>query len=211
MEYVFENNNKLPELILASASPRRLNIFYSMGLAPLVLIPDVDEITGGQPGEVVKVNSLLKVRGVQKQCPRDSIIIGADTIVVKNGRILGKPRDEKEAIDMLSYLSGNMHEVYSGIALLNNRDGQEVSGYSITRVYFRNTTEAEIKDYVRFADPLDKAGAYGIQDCGSLLVERIEGNYGTVMGFSTVLFADLMRKINYSVWQFIERDGLRMK
>lgn len=200
----FDNALFLPELVLASASPRRLDIMYLLGLEPKVLVSNIKETAAGSAGQVVLENAKNKAYDVARACHKNSLVIGADTVVQRLDRILGKPQDAREAFKFLSFLSGAMHEVYSAIAILDNRNGKIVTGCSTTKVYFRKLTENDIKNYIEYAEPYDKAGAYGIQDLGTVLVDRIDGNYGTVMGFNPVLFADLLKEMGFNIWQFIE-------
>ncbi len=130
-----------------------------------------------------------KVRLPARSHP-DALIIGGDTVAVMAGRVLEKPRDETEASEMLNALSGNVHQVFSGLALA--REGECVSGVATARVLFRPLAPALIEDYVESGEPLDKAAAYGIMGYGSALVERIEGDYYAVVGLSVFTLFDLL-------------------
>lgn len=195
--------NVLPRLILASASPRRRNIINALGLKVQVSVSDIEEVFAGPPDQVVLTNAEKKARDVARKSPENFLVIGSDTVVFCRGKILGKPADEREALSTLSFLSGKMHEVYSAIAIIDNRKGKTVCDYSMTKVYFRELQDQEIGDYIKIDKPFDKAGAYGIQDRGALMVERIDGDYGTVMGFCPVLFGELMKRLGFDIWQFI--------
>ncbi|MBK9246824.1 MAG: septum formation inhibitor Maf [Ignavibacteria bacterium] len=180
-------------LILASTSPRRKHLLEQIGLQFSVQPSDVDEslITtdGAEPVEFVTRLALLKAQDVASRIHNQSIVIGADTIVVLNGQILGKPLDAHDAIRMLQSLSGNTHTVYTGIALIDSLTYRKVTAVQQTKVTFRLLNDSEIKDYVATGSPLDKAGSYGIQDdFGAVFVSHIEGCYYTIVGLPLELF-----------------------
>ena len=138
--------------------------------------------------------SRKKTENVAKKV-KDSLILGADTIVVLNGAILGKPKDGKDAFRMLKQLSGKEHKVYTGISLVDKDKGRVLSGYQLTKVKFNQLKDKEIKDYIDTGEPLDKAGAYGIQGMGNFLVEKIEGDLDNVIGLPLRKLEELLRKI----------------
>jgi len=181
-----------------------LDIMNLLGLAPRVVVSNIKETVKGMADQIVLDNAKSKALDVGQSCSKSALIIGADTVVQRLGRILGKPENANEAFEYLSFLSGEMHEVYSSIAILDKRNGKTAAGYTKTKVYFRRLSENDIKNYIKYAEPLDKAGAYGIQDMGTVLVDKIEGNYGTVVGFNPVLFTDLLKELGFNIWQFIE-------
>jgi septum formation protein len=168
-------------IILASASPRRKEILQTAGIEFEVRVAEVEEkITPGQsPEETVKDLARQKALAVAKANPQTTVI-GADTIVVLEGEILGKPRDWADAIKMLKSLSGKTHSVFTGVCLV--KDGEENRFFEETKVEFYNLSNEEIEAYVDTGEPMDKAGAYGIQGKGCLLVKRIEGDYFNVVG-----------------------------
>ena len=171
----------MPNLILASTSPRRLEILRRAGLEDLrVVPPEVEENIrpNASPEEAAAYWSREKALSVMSD--GDDVIVGADTVVWHDRRILGKPVGADEAREMLRQLSGDWHKVYTGVTVLHN--GQTRTEVEITRVLMRPLTEAQIDAYVRTGEPMDKAGAYGIQDRGALLVERVEGDFYNVMG-----------------------------
>ena len=168
------------QLILASASPRRQELLRLFHIPFLVRIADIDEAMdpGKPPFEEVARVSRLKALAV----PRDAedIVIAADTIVVCEGKVLGKPHSEKEAVQMLSLLSGRDHQVMTGCTLLR---GKEVRTFTeVTDLHFRPLSNKEIEHYVASGEPMDKAGAYGIQGGAALFCERMVGDYYNVMG-----------------------------
>ena len=143
---------------------------------------DCEEITipGERPEDTVKRLSEAKARRVAELEGGDAVVIGADTVVAIDGKILGKPADENEAAEMLRLLSGRTHRVYTGITVIGG--GKTVSEYVETEVRFYELTDSQIKRYIATGEPMDKAGAYGIQKYGSLLVEEIRGDYFNVVG-----------------------------
>ena len=171
------------DIILASQSPRRKELLGQMGLKGFRIIsPDVDETVEENlsPAQLVEELSLRKARAVAAEADEDDLIIAADTVVSLDGGILGKPSDEREAFAMLSALSGNRHRVYTGVTVL--KGNRAVTSHEETIVTFRELDGEEIMDYIETGEPMDKAGAYGIQGLGALLVSGIEGDYFNVMG-----------------------------
>jgi septum formation protein len=172
-------------IILASRSPRRIHLLHQIGLSFTVQESGVDEhISDGiAPEEVVRRLSLEKASRVAERL-HDGIVIGADTIVVLDGKILGKPSSKGEAISMLSQLGGKTHTVFTGFALIDVESQKSYVDYEKTEVTFRRLSIEEIECYVESGSPMDKAGAYGIQDdFGAVFVERINGCFYTVVGF----------------------------
>ena len=175
-----------PQIILASASPRRERLLREMGLRFLVVRPDdTEELSGGSAPDVVAMhNAQRKARAVAGRHP-DSMVIGADTIVVLAGKIFGKPRDRDDARHMLGQLAGQRHEVITGVCLVHRSLDTELVFADTTRVWMRPLQPAQIADYLARINPLDKAGAYAIQEHGEGIVERIDGSYHNVMGLPT--------------------------
>ncbi len=173
------------KIVLASASPRRKELLEQIGLPFTVEVSNVEEvITKTAPQEVVMELSAQKAMDVKKYQKEDCIVIGADTIVVydggKGGSILGKPKSEEEAFEMLNHLQGNVHQVYTGVTLCF---GEEVkSFYECTKVHVYQMTEEQIWNYIKTGEPMDKAGAYGIQGRFAAFVKGIEGDYNNVVG-----------------------------
>ena len=169
------------ETILASGSPRRRELLQYICPEYTVLPADIDETppAGTAPEAVGEVTARRKAEHVAKAHP-NALIIAADTVVVAEGEVLGKPVDAADAARMLRLLSGSEHRVYTGVCL--RCGGRERCFTQCTRVWFYPLTEAEIEAYLATGEPFDKAGAYGIQGYGCALVERIEGDYFNVMG-----------------------------
>ncbi|WP_083486138.1 Maf family protein [Alicyclobacillus ferrooxydans] len=177
----------MPKLILASSSPRRRELLSMLGLEFSIDVSDLDEVIeeGLAPSEVVRQLASQKAAAVAKRQPpetSDTLILAADTIVVLEGRILGKPADRNEAIEMLSRLQGNRHEVFTGVCLIHLPSGRVQSEFERTEVTMAPLLRSEIEHYVDTLEPMDKAGAYGIQGFGATIIEGITGDYFTVMG-----------------------------
>lgn len=171
----------MAELYLASQSPRRTELLTQVGIDHIVVSSTYEELNEGyeNPTEMVKAQALGKARcavGV----PDDGFVLGADTIVVLDGDVLGKPHNEDEARLMLQRLSGRVHSVITGVALLVK--GKERVFHNETKVYFKSLAPFEIESYIASGEPMDKAGAYGIQGKGALWVEKVEGSYTNVVG-----------------------------
>ncbi len=172
---------KLPKLVLASGSPRRSEIMNSVGWTFTKDIPDIDESErkGETPEAYVQRLAREKAAAVAASHP-DEIVLAADTTVVIDDQIIGKPQDLSDARRMLRMLSGNWHEVLTGIAVMD--DGKVEVGLQRTRVKFAEMTDAEIRFLADVGDPLDKAGAYAVQAQAALFIEGIEGDYWNVVG-----------------------------
>lgn len=171
------------DIILASNSPRRRELLGKMGLRGFrVAAPNVDETVEGNlhPARIVEELSLRKARAAAEKAGPDDLIIAADTVVALEGAVLGKPADERDAFSMLSALSGNRHDVYTGVTVLQG--DRAVTEHEATVVAFREVDPEEILGYIATGEPMDKAGAYGIQGLGALLVSGIQGDYCNVMG-----------------------------
>lgn len=181
-----------PRLVLASASPRRAEVLRRLGLAPEIRPAEVDEAVLPDETPEAHVDRLARAKAetVAAGLP-EALVVGGDTVVVLDGRILGKPGSEDEAVSILRSLSGRAHAVYSGVAV-RTPNGITVSGVERTVVRMRPFTPVEARDYVGTGEPMDKAGAYGIQGAGSALVAGIEGDYYAVVGFPVRLFVDLL-------------------
>ncbi len=172
------------DFILASQSPRRRKLLRQIGISFIPISPDVDEtITENlKPEELVEHLAVKKASSVASR-KSNALILGADTLVVSRGRIFGKPQDTSEAADMLRQLNGSTHIVCTGIALVHRESDRVMSEVESTMVTFGQLSETEISNYVKTGSPLDKAGAYGIQDdLGALFIDRIDGDYYNVVG-----------------------------
>jgi len=186
-------------IILASASPRRAELLTQIGVEFESVISNVEEwpLPDEAPPDYITRIARAKVVAVARQ--RDSgLVIGADTVVVLEGRLIGKPANETEAKGLLRQLSGRWHAVMTGVALYDIESRNEVADYDKTLVKFAQLTDREIDWYVKTHEPLDKAGAYGIQGLGGLFVDEIAGNYYNVVGLPIPLVYRLARRLGYS-------------
>lgn len=186
-------------IILASASPRRCQLLQQIGLEFKVIPAEVDEnITASSPQELVKILASQKAQRVANSNP-EALVIAADTIVVIDGEVLGKPKDEIQARLMLHMLSGRQHQVMTGLAVHSVDRDYRKTIVETTQVEFRSLTIDEIEAYIRTGEPFDKAGAYGIQERGALLVAGIEGCYFNVVGLPLNQLGLLLRELGVNV------------
>jgi septum formation protein len=187
-------------IILASASPRRNSLLRQFGV-PFKTVPaDVDERVraGEMPEQYAERLSLEKARAASDRAGK-GIVIAADTIVVLDDEILGKPSDERDALRMLSMLSGKTHRVITALTVMDNAAGKTLTRLSQTTVRFRRLSAEEIMSYVKTGEPLDKAGAYGIQEKGALLVSGIEGCYFNVVGLPISLLGEMLKEFGVNM------------
>ncbi|MFR4351487.1 MAG: Maf family protein [Roseburia sp.] len=204
------------EIILASASPRRKELLEQIGLTFAVCPAKGEEIVRAtEPSEVVRelasqkaqeIASMVKSYGeshAQWMTPQDIMVIGADTIVACAGKILGKPKDEADAFRMLSLLSGNTHAVYTGVCLVflgdSGRAGQ-ITFHERTNVQMRPMDEDEIRRYIATGEPMDKAGAYGIQGKCAIFIDKIDGDYNNVVGLPVAAIYRELKKLGIDLY-----------
>ncbi len=182
------------KIILASTSPRRFRLLKNLGLKISVVKSRVKEskFDVSNPEKLAKNLALAKAQEVARKA-REGIVIGADTVVVLGGKVLGKPKDEREAEGMLRKLSGRTHEVMTGLAVIDASTGRKTIDCVRTKVKFRRLPEEEISNYVATGEPLDKAGAYGIQGRAGVFVEKIEGCYYNVVGLPLARLAEILK------------------
>lgn len=185
-------------LVLASQSPRRNSLMRHVGFTFDTIVPNVDEDsvpTSMQPASYVEHLALLKASAASTACSDDAIVIGSDTTVVLDGVVLNKPVDAEDAFRMLRALSGRTHTVYTGLALVHASSLRQRISSRSTHVTFRDLGNEEIHAYISSGSPLDKAGAYGIQDdFGAMFVHRVEGCYYTIVGLPLELLYTELRK-----------------
>ena len=194
------------KLILASASPRRRELLTQVGVSFVIEVSDVEEVLDDTLSPELQVQSLAlqKAQAVATQ-HKDGLVLGADTVVVDAGSLLGKPQNTEEAAEMLRSLSGKWHQVMTAVALVDANDTKhEWTSVEITNVKFRDLTEDDIAAYVATGESMDKAGAYGIQGYGALLVERIEGCYNNVVGLPLQLVAKGLRNWGINLYEYKE-------
>ena len=183
------------KIILASQSPRRKELLERMGIKDFETIsPNVDESAfhGLPPEELVRRLSAEKAAAVAGKVGEDAVVIAADTVVALEGAVLGKPADELDAFKMLSALSGVRQQVYTGVTVC--RGGEKQTAHEVTDVTFRELSEREIEDYISTGEPMDKAGAYGIQGYGALLIQGISGDYYNVMGLPVCRLSGMLSR-----------------
>lgn len=187
----------MSRIILASASPRRRALLEALGVDFDIVISDADEskVARDVPVELyVQELALLKAAAVAKIMlkKRDAVIVAADTIVTLDDKILGKPKDESDAARILRSLSGREHAVYTGYCVMRTRDGKTVCDRVRTSVEFKKLTDEKIEKYIKSGEPMDKAGAYGIQGLGSMLISGIKGDYFNVVGLPVSALSDTL-------------------
>ncbi|RDY24045.1 septum formation inhibitor Maf [Romboutsia maritimum] len=181
-------------IILASASPRRKEILENTNMKFDTIKSEIDEVIleHEPPKSVVMRLAFEKCMDIASEYKND-LVIGADTIVVLDDVILGKPKDLDEAYEMISKLSGKTHQVITGISLINLVSNKKVLDYVVSNVKFKKLSQEDIKDYIQTNESLDKAGAYGIQGYGALLVEEIQGDYFNIVGLPISRLSDLLK------------------
>lgn len=193
--------------ILASGSPRRLELLRQIDVEPCVVIGNYDEAMNKEdPYATVVDNAVGKGLSVLKYCQKDDVVIAADTIVVMNNEILGKPINIDAAIEMLQTLSGRTHEVITGVAVFYKN--KKVVAVEKTAVTFRKLTDTEIQQYVATGEPMDKAGAYGIQGRGAILVDSISGCYNNVVGLPLTRLYTLFAELDVTLYDKLPNKGI---
>ncbi|WP_123041296.1 Maf family protein [Cohnella candidum] len=196
---------QVPTLILASSSPRRQELVRALGLPVSVRPSQADESTpeGWAPDRIVEELAHRKAKTVWENSlgtqDTPAIVIGSDTIVVIDGDVLGKPKDEADAIGMLTRLAGRSHEVFTGVCCIGLQDGKTSISHRRTVVRMRALSPDQIRRYVASGEPMDKAGAYGIQGLGAVLVDSLEGCYFNVVGLPLSLLAEQLEAFGVSV------------
>lgn len=181
------------KIVLASQSPRRRELLGRMGLEFVTQASKIDEsaFDGLEARELVATLSREKAQWIARQLDGETLVIGADTVVVRDGAALGKPKDAEDAVAMLLSLSGRDHQVCTGVTVC--RGDRVLTQVEETQVTFRDLTEAEVRQYVSTGEPMDKAGAYGIQGLGGLLVEGIRGDYSNVVGLPVCRLGQMLK------------------
>ncbi|GAA3660540.1 Maf family protein [Asaccharospora irregularis] len=193
-------------IILASASPRRKEILENTKLKFDIIKSDIDEIILEKEAPIQAVMRLAFEKSMDIASKNeDDLIIAADTVVVLDENILGKPKDKEEAYNMIRSLSGRTHEVITGISLVNLGLSKKIIDYVVSTVKFKELSDEDIKDYIHTNESLDKAGAYGIQGYGAMLVEKIEGDYFNIVGLPISKLSDLLKK-HFSINLFYGGD-----
>ncbi|EKD33365.1 MAG: hypothetical protein ACD_76C00044G0032 [uncultured bacterium] len=192
----------MKRIILASGSPRKKEILSKLGL-PFEVIPssyEEDMTAKSDQYELAKFLSLGKARDVAKQIDGAAIVIGADTFVSFDGKFLGKPKNENEARIMLEQLSGKTHEIITGVTLIDTSTCTEINEALVSKIMLRLISPDEIDGYIKTGEPLDKAGAYAIQERGAAFVERINGDFYTVMGLPLFFVAQKLKELGVKLF-----------
>lgn len=188
-------------IILASGSPRRKELLLQIGIVPEIIVSHVEEkITSDVPAEVVMSLAEQKAVDVAKNMPEGKVILGSDTVVAADGKILGKPKSHEEAYEMIRSLVGRSHQVYTGVCIVKKgaADGKDtvVSFYDETDVQVSGMTEAEIREYADSEEPMDKAGAYAVQGFFARYIEGLRGSYANVMGLPVHLVYRKLKELD---------------
>lgn len=181
------------QLILASASPRRKELLGLYGIPFTVRAADIDETMDPDKPPFDEVARLSREKALAVPRDPEDVVVAADTIVVCDGIVLGKPRDEAQAIEMLSLLSGRAHQVMTGCTVLRGQKDETFT--EVTDIHFRPLSPGEIRRYVATGEPMDKAGAYGIQGGAALFCQRMEGDYYNVMGLPVCALGQVLKQI----------------
>jgi septum formation protein len=191
--FLMPDPDKRVPIILASSSPRRSELLEMLGVEFSVVPSLIDEKDDPDIPieELVESNALAKVNDVVKRCDA-GLVIGADTVVVCDGKMFGKPADIDDAVRMLQQLEGRTHKVYSGVAVTRAEDGFTRTAHEVTSVTFRPLSKSQIIKYFEMIDPLDKAGAYAIQGAGGIIIEKLSGCYYNVVGLPLTVLDNLL-------------------
>ena len=201
-----QKRNMNRKIILASSSPRRKQIMEQIGLDCIVEVSDYEEklIPDVSVEEFVKTLSLGKAKSVAKN-HQDAIIIGADTTVFIDNQILGKPKTLAGASEMLHKLSGKTHSVFTGFTVIDTKNNIIITDFIETKIKFKDLSEEEISGYIESGEPMDKAGAYGVQGKGALLVEHIEGDYANITGLPIVKIVEILKTLGVDTLKVYEQ------
>ncbi|OGH96049.1 MAG: septum formation protein Maf [Candidatus Melainabacteria bacterium GWF2_32_7] len=185
------------KIILASASPRRKELLKLIGLDFEVIPSDVEENIENQffSPELIENLAVEKAADVAEKIGYDAIVIGSDTVVVINNKILGKPKDKKDAFNMLKLLSGKTHRVISAIAVIDTETGKTLKDFVVSDVIFKQLSDEEINAYIETGEPMDKAGAYAIQGFAGMFVKSINGCYSNIVGISVFKLAEMLKEL----------------
>ena len=188
----------MKRIILASASPRRSEILKNLGIDFEVIVSDADESKIDKNSVPVPIYvqelALIKATAVAEKLKiKSGLIISADTVVCLDGQVLGKPKNDEDAVKMLSMLSGKCHSVFSGICVMDAKNLKSVCSKEETKVYFDELTDEEIRNYVKTGEPSDKAGAYAVQGMGALFTKKVEGDFFNVIGLPIKKLSEILK------------------
>ena len=189
-----KNKMEKKRIILASGSPRRKELLLQIGIVPEIIVSHVEEkITSDEPSVVVMSLAEQKAVDVAEDMPEGAVVLGSDTVVAADGKILGKPKSHEEAYEMIKRLAGRSHQVYTGVCIV--KKGTVVSFYDETDVNVSTMTEAEIREYADSEEPMDKAGSYAVQGFFARYIEGLKGSYANVMGLPVHLVYQKLKEL----------------
>ena len=190
----------MKQIILASKSPRRKALLEQIGLKFTVDVSDIDEskYLHSNPESLAKSLSIAKAEKIAEKY-KDAIIIAADTVVILNKEIIGKPKDKKDAVKMLRKLSGKTHVIITGFTILDTKTKKEITEFVQSKVRFKKMTGKEIDQYVKTGEPLEKAGCYGIQDKGAIFIEEVKGDFFNVVGLPIFALSQNLKKFGVDI------------
>ena len=194
----------MTRIVLASASPRRKALLSALGLRFEVMVSNAEESLEGDPETMVTANARAKRDDIAARLESPAVVIAADTLVFLRNRVLGKPADAAEARAMLAALSGNTHQVLTGLSLVDTATGKTAEGCECTDVTFRDLSPEEIDRFVEAVNPVDRAGAYTADGPGSLLIARYDGCYQNVLGLPIVRLDGLLRGLSLSLFALMD-------
>ncbi len=195
-------------LILASASPRRADLLKQAGLSFTISEPGIDEHLSFMKKPGLMVEDLAREKALATTGRfKSGFVLAADTLVILEGLYLGKPVDEDDARRMLFMLSGKVHEVFTGLALLNVASGKMITNYAKTKVWMKLLEEEQVERYLKTGEPFDKAGAYGIQGRGAMFIDKIEGCYFNVVGLPLSLLYEMLKEMKVPTWITTKESG----
>jgi len=189
------------KIILASASPRRKELLKSIGLEFDVIPSQIEENIDNEnfSPELIENLACEKAQDIAEKTDYPAIVIGSDTVVVIDNRILGKPHDENDAFDMLKMLSGKTHQVISAIAVIDTAENKILKSHVISEVSFKELSDEDIKAYIKTKEPMDKAGAYAIQGYAGMFVKSITGCYSNIVGISVFRLAQMLKDMGVKI------------
>lgn len=196
-------------VVLASASPRRKALLEALGIPIEVRPSHAQELVDGDPEAVAVDNAVIKRDAAAALLTEPALVIAADTVVVLEDRLLGKPCDHAEARAMLADLSGRTHRVITGVAVVDTDSGRQAAGIETTRVTFRTLTPRQIERFVEAVNPLDRAGAYTVDGPGTLIVERYDGCYQNVLGLPIPRLEALLEEVGDSLFERMDARSAR--
>ncbi|HHX58695.1 MAG TPA: septum formation protein Maf [Candidatus Moranbacteria bacterium] len=190
------------KIVLASQSSRRKRLLKQIGISEFEIRESdykEDMLAHKEPGDLVQILALEKARDVARHY-KNTIVIAADSVISFQGRIIGKPKDENEARELLKQLSGNTNKAYSGLAIIDTKSGKEITDFGWAKVVFRKFTDEEVDSYIATKEPLEMAGAYGLMNKGAVLMKEIKGDFYSIIGFPLTKLYLHLKKMGVDIW-----------